>query len=247
MMTRTLCHALAALAVSAPLSRADSITLTTSRDNTLYEDASGSLSNGAGQYMFTGLTIQPAARRALIAFDLGAIPAGSMITSATLTLTMSRGGSSLSEVGLHRLTSNWGEGASDAPAEEGAGIAAAPGDATWLHTFFPGSMWTTPGGDFAAAASTTRTVGGLGAWTWPSTPLLVADLQAMLDSPAQNFGWLMLGVEDDTPPTAKRFNTREHPTAAERPALVIEYVVPAPGAGMALTVCAIAARRRRRG
>jgi hypothetical protein len=106
------------------------------RDNTLFEDENGSLSNGAGEYLFVGKTGEGLVRHALIEFDVpGSIPAGSTITNVTLTLHMSRTVSGVQTVSLHRINSSWGEGTSDAPDEEGAGTQAATGDATWLHRF----------------------------------------------------------------------------------------------------------------
>ena len=92
------------------------ITLSPSKDNTLYETVDGSRSNGAGSYLFAGLTKgdggdPPKVRRAVIAFDIaGNVPAGSIIQSATLTLEMSRTVVGAMTFDLHRLTSDWGEG-----------------------------------------------------------------------------------------------------------------------------------------
>ena len=47
-------------------------TLNPTKDNTLYEDLSGGLSNGAGSHLFAGVTAAGAARRAVLAFDLAA-------------------------------------------------------------------------------------------------------------------------------------------------------------------------------
>jgi hypothetical protein len=58
----------------------DTVTLTATRDNTLYEQPGGGLSNGAGQYVFAGTTVTSQRRRALLRFDVsGAIPAGSTV------------------------------------------------------------------------------------------------------------------------------------------------------------------------
>jgi hypothetical protein len=70
--------------------RAATITLTRSKDNTLYESSDGSISNGRGQYFFSGMTLEPLRKRGLMAFNLASIPAGSTIVSATLRLNMSR-------------------------------------------------------------------------------------------------------------------------------------------------------------
>ena len=110
-----------------------SVTLSPSKDNTLYEDPGGALSNGAGEYFFAGRTAQAtnSIRRGLIEFDIaGSIPAGSLIVSATLQLTMSKTIAGLQPVALHRLTADWGEGTSNATFEEGGGAAATSGDAS---------------------------------------------------------------------------------------------------------------------
>ena len=63
------------------------VVLTPSRDNTLYESPTGELSNGAGEYLFAGSTLNGNRRRALLAFDVaGQLPAEATIESATLTL-----------------------------------------------------------------------------------------------------------------------------------------------------------------
>jgi hypothetical protein len=129
---------------------------------------------------------------------------------------------------------------------EGAGAAAETGDATWLHAVYPRTMWTTPGGDFDAAVSTTKLVSGADGYFWPSTPQMVADVADMLAQPGMNFGWVILGDEADVPPTAKRFNSRENLDVSTRPSLVIEYEIPAPGAGVVFGVGMVLGGRRRR-
>ena len=63
--------------------------LSPQKDNTLYEDSTGQLSNGQGIYLFAGLTGVAGLRRGLIAFDLTAIPANATITDATLSMFLS--------------------------------------------------------------------------------------------------------------------------------------------------------------
>lgn len=198
-------------------------TLYPSRDNTLYEDAGGTFSNGAGHYFFAGRTGAGLIRRGLVAFDVaGALPPGSVIINATLTLHMSRSTSGTEPVALHRLLADWGEGTSVAAGEGGMGAAATSGDATWLHTFFDSHFWTTPGGEFTAVASASIPVADEGPYTWAGTPQLQADAQAWLDDPANNFGWLLLGNET-APTTSKRFNTRENSDPATWPQLTLVY------------------------
>lgn len=78
----------------------------------------------AGEYFFTG-RIAPMAgavrRRGLIAFDIaGSVPAGATINSVSLMLNMSRTTSGPQNVGLHQVLSDWGEGTSAAPGQEGS-------------------------------------------------------------------------------------------------------------------------------
>ena len=203
------------------------VTLNPSKDNTLYQDADGALSNGAGQHFFVGNTNNGSIRRGIIAFDIaGTIPAGATINSVTLTLYLSRTLSdSPQPVALHKLLADWGEGASDASDNEGSGIAATPGDATWIHRFFEAETWVKPGGDFAVSASASTPVAGVASYTWGSTPEMLTDVQGWLDDPASNFGWLLVGNEGESG-TAKRFDSKENPVAERSPVLTIEFTLP---------------------
>lgn len=210
------------LLVAAPsASGADMVTLIADRDNTLFEDAGGALSNGSGPVFFTGNNGQDLARRALLRFDVaGAVPAGALVTAATLRLNCSNASTTTPRVlTLHRVFADWGEGASSTTS--GAGAAATSGDATWIHRSFTGSLWAAAGGDFAATASASQSVGDVGAYTWTGADL-AADARAWLADPGANWGWLLLGDETALN-TARRFDSREHATAANRPALTLEF------------------------
>lgn len=201
------------------------VTLTPTKDNTLYESATGALSNGAGSYFFAGRTgqISGSIRRGLIAFDVaGSVPSGATILSVTLTLNMSKTPSGAQSVSLHRVLADWGEGTSVAGQGEGGGAPSTTGDATWIHRFYNTTLWTTAGGEFDATASATQTVSGLGGYTWGSTPAMVSDVQGWLNNPSTNYGWLVRGNESATR-TAKRFDSRENPNPGARPQLTITY------------------------
>jgi spore coat protein A len=212
--------------------RADELTLVSVKDNTLFSE-SEDLSNGSGSYFFAGETNGETLRRGLVMFDVaGAVPAGSMITSVSLQLHMSRTEVGNEAVSIHRVLTDWGEGASDASGQEGAGDDAEDGDATWLYTFYdtsdPGSspQWGTPGGDYVNTASATASVGNEGFYTWGSTAATVSDAQLMLDNPGTNYGWIVIGTEGQGQ-SAKRFDARENNNSDRWPRLTVVFDPPA--------------------
>ncbi|MDA0988012.1 MAG: DNRLRE domain-containing protein [Chloroflexi bacterium] len=204
-------------------SGSQSVCLSPSKDNTLYKDDSGSVSNGAGEHLFVGNNITEQSRRAVIAFDIaGSVPEGSKITGVSLVMNMSRTVTGEQTIDLHRLLADWSEGTSNAAANEGRGADSTTGDATWIHRMYDTDSWETPGGDFSASASAGIPVSGTGNYTWGSTPEMVADVQAWLDDPSSNFGWLLKGNEVDFQ-TAKRFDSKERISEATRPVLIIVW------------------------
>lgn len=221
---------------------ADVATLISSHDNTLFQSTTGNLSNGAGPNFFVGKTTSNSIRRGLLMFDLSSIPAGATVTGVSLTLNCSQAQGGTSAIELHRALANWGEGTSSSSG--GGGAPATTGDATWLHTFYNTSFWTTQGGDFSPTASASQSVLDVGVYTWSSAGLL-ADVQSWLDGSSSNFGWEVTGDESASG-TAKRFDTRENTSPTVRPTLRVEYTVPAPGAGMILGAAGVMGLRRRR-
>jgi hypothetical protein len=199
------------------------ISLPAQKDNTVYLDLNGQLSNGQGIYLFAGRTTNDLLRRGLIAFDLTSIPANATITAATFSMFSNRPrpNDATVDVSLSRALRAWGEGTSDAGDPGGIGAQAETNDATWLHTFFNSNFWTTPGGDFATTPSATTPVLENGSYMWSGSGLL-ADVQSWVSAPATNFGWFILANEADSG-TAQRFNTREN--TIDAPLLTVTYQV----------------------
>ncbi len=218
-----------AITVAAVAARAQTVVLTPTKDATLYENPTGLLANGQGSSLFVGRTDQnsDSIRRSCLHFDIaGSIPPGVTIDSVELTVDVTRVARSENRTStLHRLLADWGEGASNASGEEGTGAPSAAGDASWIHTFFAAQNWTTAGGDFLAQPSASVTIRSSGFVTVGTTAALVADVQAWLDNPAANFGWIMLG-DESTGQTAKRFASRE--SGASGPQLTVNYTVGVP-------------------
>ncbi|MCZ6816208.1 MAG: DNRLRE domain-containing protein [Planctomycetota bacterium] len=206
---------------------ADVANLGALKDNTLIQDSAGAFSNGIGPSFFSGRIGAPvnSIRRGLIAFDVsGSIPAGSIIDSVTLTLFMSQTNAGAHTINLHPVLADWGEGTSFAPG--GGGAPSTAGDATWKHTFYPNSFWSSDGGDYSGTVSGSQVVNQIGYYTFGSTATMVADAQGWLDMPAGNFGWILVGNEA-SPTTVKRFDTRENFMPERRPVLSVDYT-PAP-------------------
>lgn len=237
---------------------ADQVVLTPTRDNTLFSN-DPHLSNGAGPMLFFGAIASGGTRRALLRFDLTGIPPGSVIHSASLRFFINRvpvSSGSADVTTLHRLTADWGEGSSSTT--RGQGAQATAQDATWSWRFYgqppttPRTSWSVSGGDFVSTPTATIEVGGIGPYEFSSSSRMLTDLQSWVDQPQTNFGWMIRGAEDHEQ-TARRIDSRESATAANRPTLTITYDmattdVPVPPWSLLLlggTLAAMIARKAR--
>jgi len=194
--------------------------LSPAQDNTIFQD-SGTLSNGAGSWIFAGKNNDGTsgfARRALIRFDLSAIPSNATITAVTLTLYNDRGKSGSQMVTLYAASVAWGEGTSNSDTDPGKGAPATTNDATWTHRLYPGTTWSTAGGDHVATPSAVTSVGNSGVYNWISAQM-TADVQQWVSNPSTNFGWLIIGSEA-AKATARRFYSR---TGLTPPVLHVTY------------------------
>lgn len=222
---------------------ADVVTLVPDKDNTLIEYPGGPFSSGAGRSFYVGqaFTTRPVGqrlKRGLLHFDVaGVVPPGSTIHSVELQLAMQKRAPFEQTdrlITLHRVTKDWGEGTSFSTG--GGGDTASEGDATWLHTFSPGSFWDNPGGDYDPTVTQSLVVGiNNGQYTWPTGPQMVADVQSWLDNPESNFGWIVIG-DESVIRTTRRFGTRESLSEGLRPQLTINFTAPPEEACKAGTV-----------
>jgi hypothetical protein len=245
--------------------RSDVVTLGAAKDNSILQKNPNN-SNGGAPGLYVGTDGDTTSHRSLISFSLNGIPTGATITNVQLTLTLGTvagaGGGGGTEppsasIGLFDLAQNWGEGTAGSTAlgiaTTGGGFAPAPGDATWNAAFFQQTSWTSAGGDHAAAASASlfldnNTTGS--AFTWLSTPQLVADVQGWLDQPATNFGWELINADETDPRTFFAFYSREWSTfagglASQEPALQVTFTVPEPAAGAFAAMAGLAILSRR--
>lgn len=207
---------------------AETFVLPASHDNTMFGPVADDLSSGGGQHIFIGRTSGNSGgndlRRGLIRFDVSEIPAGSTVVSATLRMQIVWRPQSAAypvTTNLHRCTEDWGESTSNSPG--GAGVPAAPGDATWTDRFHPDVEWTTPGGDFVADPSSEVSVVAPGPYFFEGEGI-AADIQAWIDG-APNFGWVLIG-DESTASSAAKWVSRENVAPTIRPRLTVEVELP---------------------
>lgn len=216
------------LALCASIQAQTTVTISTDKDTTLYEEASGNLANGGGDSIFCGVVGFNGGfgkRRALMHFDIaGQIPSGSRILAVQFDAFVAQSTAFLAiPTDVHRVTQDWSEGSVIAPGAGGAGGQSAAGESTWLHTDYPNATWNTPGGDFVATPSWSFDLASIGPTTATVDSGMVADVQDWLDNPNNNFGWLMK-TDELVPSTARRLYAREF--GANPPRLTITYLAP---------------------
>jgi hypothetical protein len=254
-MGRLVCFCVLIAIACATAAQAATVTLTPDRDNTLYQSSTGNLSNGAGGSFYAGRSNQTTTlqtRRALMHFNLSSIPAGAVITDASLRLVAENVGQNGNRtMTLHKLLEDWGQGTSNAI---GQGTLATNNDATWLYRFYNPSnpsaspRWAQAGGSFSATSSgqaVCPNLGGAFTFTGNSASQMVADIRAWFADPANNFGWELSG-DETTQGTAKKIYSRENSTATNRPQLTITYLVPEPSSLLFVVGCLIPLTLRRR-
>lgn len=224
---------LASAAALAPAAaQTQTATLTPVADATIFANQGGDAAydgsaDGQGGNLWSGTIVAGVTRRSLLRFDLSAIPPGAVIREVTLSLAQIRARGEDHVHGLHRLTEAWGEGPANG-GDAGVGAPAQAGDTTWSHRVWPGTPWATRGGSFAAAPSGSAFAGPAPSTVvFASTPALVADVQAWVQQPGTNHGWILIGNET-ADVNAKRFGSRNNPEPVARPQLVVRWEPPVP-------------------
>lgn len=212
-------------------------------DATIFAEQGGgprydAVADGSGPNIWTSVLVAGVVRRALVRFDVSALPPGSQVLQARVESFMVRLRAPHA-IALHRLTAAWGEGPSN-PGDIGTGAPAQAGDCTWTHRVWPSQTWSTRGGDYLLSASAGTLVGGWPApVVWNSTPALVDDVQGWVEDPASNHGWIMIG-EESGEANASRMGSRNNGTPSARPRLHLSWLAPSPDAQVPLPPWALA-------
>ena len=196
------------------------INLTPVKDTSIYSEFLNN-SNALGE-LFSGVTRTNNIRRALIKFNLSSIPAGASINSVTLTLAVTdvAPGAGTQNYKIYKLTKDWGEGTSTGT---GIGGSATSTDATWSYSMFPSTNWASSGGDYSGTTLASLNISAIGNYTFLSTSNFVSAAQSWLDTPATNFGLILIGDESGTQ-NARIFGSKDSTSPA--PILSVNYTAP---------------------
>jgi autotransporter-associated beta strand protein len=234
------------------MARATVVDCPASKDNTIFK-ANTNNSNGSGDWFAAGKNNNGQIQRALIQFDLSAVPVNATILSATVDLYVDgvpksdSGANARSRPFWLRAISgigepSWGEGTSNAGIA-GQGVQATSGDATWLLKQYPSQSlaWPQPGvlgdspRDPAELGTPDGTVPPITSES-PQPPVLfsltsnhiVSEVQQWVRWTAANDGWILVGEETVPLQSSSRrqFTSREFSDPAYRPVLRIEYTAP---------------------
>ena len=223
-------------ATFASTTTADTVTIDASADTTIY---SNQVNNNGGGNAFTisGIANNGASRRMLLNFDLTGVAPGSVITSASLNVTVNQASSGGGNFQLFQVDTDWVEGNKTG----NQGSIASNGEATWNEAQRNVLDWT-DGGSFLAPLLNQTSITAVGTSNFATSTNFVSAAQSMVDTPANNFGFIVIGTDASS---ALRFDTRDSGQVAQ---LTLEFTaIPEPTSGLVLGLgCLFVAIRRRR-
>jgi hypothetical protein len=190
---------------------ADTLSLNPVADTTISENNGARPDNMPGHMMVGHLQNANVPARGLLQFDLSGLPASSIVTSVTLTVTVTASASGGEDThALHRMSAAWYETT-----------------ATWIDSGI--GEWATAGGDCEPSADATILFpAGPGTFTFTSTPALVDTVQMWATNSASNYGWVLRSYSEGGGRNARRFATREEAATLPQPLLTVGYTTAAP-------------------
>ena len=158
--------------------------------------------------------------RALLRFDVAAVPSNATVTSAVLTLTLVTTPTSTNLwFSLHRMLQDWKENV-----------------VTWTNRLSPPAPWSVPGGassvDYASAVTQSNLIVSTvlpAVFSFASNPAMVADVQEWLNNPSTNFGWILICELEELERSVRKFGSSERLSTNQRPYLEIQYRMPPAG------------------
>jgi len=221
MKSKILPIAVVLLSMVSVISASNVSTFTSSKDNTIIQTTDGSMANSLNLIYVGNIAKSPSIRRGLVAFDLSSISTSTVIDSVKLVLSLSA--ATVNTIEVHKATTAWGEGTSNASG--GAGVAATTGDVTWLHSVYNTVFWTTPGGDFDATVASSKTIAATDVSITFRGTELTANVAYWIANPTSNFGWLLKSNNESTASgNVEKINSKETASSdALKPTLYVYY------------------------
>ena len=205
--------------------RSATVLLSPVADTTLFQLAPD---NNLGGYvtLAAGTTAHGDKSRALLKFDVSSvIPPGARILAVRVRLRVVRApgsGGQPSQFTLHRVLVSWSEGDK---AQFATGSPGSEGETTWNNRAHGSVPWQNPGAqpgaDFISTATMSSLISSTGIYTFASSDAAVADVQAWLERPIGNHGWILMSQSEATWETARRIGSREDPS--NQPILEVDY------------------------
>jgi hypothetical protein len=175
--------------------------------------------------------------RALVQFDISALPANAVIESVKLEFTLGSSGTTIPVISIFKLNQGWTEGATAEVDNckynttcnvQGTAIVGS-NDVTWNEVSYSGTSanpWTTLGGHYAASASAASTDANSTSVLYVSSGLKT-DVLSWIATPSSNNGWLLKTDFITSSSAMRRFLSKEGAAAsgnaASAPRLVITY------------------------
>ena len=149
-------------------------------------------------------------KRALLQFDVSSIPAGAVLTSATLTVWKQGANNAADSLAVHVVTQAWVEGTGS----NGSG-------ASW-NTYDGSNGWASPGGDYVATPSSVI-LAPLG--NGPKTLDVLSLVQAWVSGTVPNHGLLIRQLYENAGVNHPQHNFRTRDDTIQ-PTLTITYGAP---------------------
>lgn len=197
--------------------------ITSHKDNTIIQTTAGGLGNSKGLiYVGNIATADTITRRGLVQFDLSSVPDNVTIDSVKLVMPLQTSANMTIE--MYKVTSDWGEGTSYSAG--GMGAAATANDVTWLHSFYNGTFWTNPGGDYDATLVDSKTITSSDASMTMSSDEMKANVAAWVKDASTNYGWLLKSTNETAAAKgviAKFYSKETAVTDAQKPSLYVYY------------------------
>jgi len=177
-----------------------------SEDSRIWSGTNADTNYSTDDYLQLGYT-GSSIKRAVIKFDVSALPSNASVKAAFITLYVSSGINSGSpSFAFYRLTNIFVES-----------------QVTW-NSYYTGNLWTTPGGDYNGTA-----ISGFVSPPAEDTSVMweinKSVVQDWIDDPCGNYGVLLKVQDESAVQNERSFRSEDYADAARHPKLTVVYTL----------------------